>query len=59
MIPFAYHYRRRHFDAIHAIDSMPRMLLARRDDAQLGVFDYQIWKHREYMPGEPDGWPED
>jgi predicted RNA-binding protein associated with RNAse of E/G family len=42
MIPFAYHYRRRHFDGIHAIAITSGTALARRDDAQVGVFDYLI-----------------
>ena len=42
MMPFAYHYRRRHLDGIIAIGSMSGMVLARRDDAQVGVFDYLI-----------------
>lgn len=42
MIPFAYHYRRRHLDGIHAIGSMSGTVLARRDDTQVGIFDYLI-----------------
>jgi Protein of unknown function (DUF402) len=42
MISFAYHYRRRHLDGKHAIGSMSGTVLARRDDAQVGVFDYLI-----------------
>ena len=42
MIPFAYHYRRRHLDGITAIGTMSGTVLARRDDAQIGVFDYLL-----------------
>jgi len=42
MIPFEYHYRRRHLDRIVAIGGMVGQVLARRDDQHAGLFDYLI-----------------
>lgn len=42
MIPLVYHYRRRHFDGIHAIGVTDGAVLARKDTPEVGVFDYPI-----------------
>jgi hypothetical protein len=42
MIPFAYHYRRRHLDGTHAIAVTTGTVLIRRDTPDASVFDYLL-----------------
>jgi hypothetical protein len=42
VIPFDYHYRRRHLDGTHAIASTSGTVLARRDTPDVSVLDYLL-----------------
>jgi hypothetical protein len=42
VIPFGYHYRRRHLDGTHAIAITTGTVLARRDTPAASVFDYPL-----------------